>query len=150
MKLKRKKLEAAVYTGPVAQCVGGRPWGKWIYTEETRIIGIQFQDQEVMTLLLGRASGKGLLDWLPTPNSHQLPSQHTHTRMYTSSCGIWRGLITSWDLGLWCQPGPTWCSSIQTTSLSLHLNLLVFVCSFLSSCLLKKPKLPFLCFVQWL
>lgn len=49
----------------VAQCVGGKPSGKRIYTvgrqwrwgESTRIIGIQFQDQRVMTPLLGRASG---------------------------------------------------------------------------------------------
>lgn len=89
-------------------CVGGRPGGKRIYTGG-RSIGIQFQDQGVMTPLLGRASGGGLRDWLPTPDSHQLLPQHTHKHshmcMCSSSGAISGGLITSWDLGLWGQDG---------------------------------------------
>lgn len=73
----------------------------------------------VMTPLLGRASGEGLRDWLPTLDSHHFSSQHTqtasHTCAYTSSGGIWRGLITSWDLRLTGRPGPRWFSSIQPT-----------------------------------
>lgn len=48
----------------------------------TRIIGIQFQDQKVMTPLLGRASGEGLRDCLPTPDSHQLSSRCMHTNTH--------------------------------------------------------------------
>ena len=33
----------------------------------------------VMTPLLGRASGEGLTDWLPTLDSHHFSSQHTQT-----------------------------------------------------------------------
>lgn len=138
--------------GLVAQCVGGRPWGERIYTGETRIIGIQFQDQGVMTPLLGRASGEGLRDWLPTLDSHQLSSQHTkppsHTCAYTSSYGIWAGLITSWDLGLQARPGPGHWSDLGSVSVSQSVSICVCVSSCLSGSLPSSLYSLFLCYTQ--
>lgn len=131
MILWRKKKEAAVLLLLPTVWVGGPGGGKRIYTGDTRIIGIQFQDQGLMTPLLGRALGKELRDWQPTPDSSS-PVPHTRTLTHTRIhiiLHVWGGLITSWDLGSWVWPGwdGPWASKPPPSTLSVFLSLFLSV-----------------------